>query len=311
MRYRYTYILLFTGFPLLLVLAIAGCTKEEAPENPYDSVSYGQQNGNDSIADPVSITGLHQRIFFPKCAVPGCHDGTFEPDFRTVQSSFSTLLFMQVNKRTLDSAKFFSYRVIPGDPDNSFLMERFTTSTADYMPSNSTRLSNTEINQVRAWINNGCPDADGQLPQQPNLAPNIVGYVAYSLSFVRLDTVRVNQVVYNPFVAPANSTMILPVVAYDTADGAAATLPQNFTVHELRLSTDKNNFSGSTVINLTWMSPAPVGFWQAAVNTAIWPVGTTVYFRAYFNDGFQLNPTEFPRAQSFDYYKTYYAFKVQ
>lgn len=298
-------------FLLSILLALVSCSKEETPENPYDSVNNNQNNNPDSIPDPSSITGLHQNIFFPKCAVPGCHDGTFEPDFRTVQSSFSTLLYMTVNKKTLDSAKIFTYRVIPNDPGNSFLMERLTTTTSEYMPSNSVRLSSTEITQVRNWINNGCPDADGQLPQKPNLPPNIVGYGAYTTSFVQLDTARVGGIVYNPFIAPANSTMLIPVIALDTADGTSATLPQNFTVHQLKFSTDKNNFNAATSINMTWMSPIPYGVWQATVNTAVWPVGTTVYFRAYFNDGFQLNPAEFPRTQSLDYYKTYFAFKVQ
>ncbi|MFN8154510.1 MAG: hypothetical protein U0Y08_09490 [Bacteroidia bacterium] len=307
-RNKYTLILCSI---LLMVSGIIGCSKEETPENPYDSVDYSNTNGNDTTPDPASITGLHQNLFFPKCAVPGCHDGTFEPDFRTVQSTFSTMLYMTVNKRTLDSAKIFTYRVIPDDPDNSFLMERLTTTTSEYMPSNSVRLSSAEIANVRTWINNGCPDADGQLPQKPNLPPNILGYNAYTTTYVRLDTSRVDNIVYNPFIAPANITMLIPVLAYDTADGTNATLPEDFTVHQLKLSTDKNNFSAATTVNMTWLSPIPVGVWQATVNTANWPAGTTVFFRAYFNDGFQLNPAEFPRNQSLDYYKTYFAFKVQ
>ena len=104
----------------LSVILISSCKKEETPDNPYDSVNYNNGGNEDSIPDPSSITGLHKNIFFPKCANPGCHDGTFEPDFRTVQSSFSTLIYMGVNKKTLDSVNFFNYRVIPNNESASF-----------------------------------------------------------------------------------------------------------------------------------------------------------------------------------------------
>lgn len=296
---------------MLVGVLFSACKKNETPDNPYDSVNYNPNPDNDSIPSPSSITGLHKNIFSPKCAVPGCHDGTFEPDFRTVQSTFSTLVYMGVNKLTLDSVNFFNYRVIPGDDTASFLMERLLTPTSDYMPSNSVRLPDADIANIRKWINDGCPDVNGDLPARPNLAPNVSGYIALNSSLVRIDTSRVNGVVFNPFIAPANATIILPVLALDTADGIYATPPQDFTEFKLKLSTDKNNFTSATTINAVWMSPIPYNVWQASVNTALWPVGTTVYFRVYVNDGFQVNPAEFPRAASLDYYKTYFAFKIQ
>ena len=296
---------------MLVGMLFSACKKNETPDNPYDSVNYNPDPDNDSIPSPSSITGLHKNIFSPKCAVPGCHDGTFEPDFRTVQSTFSTLVYMSVNKLTLDSVNFFNYRVIPGDDTASFLMERLLTPTSDYMPSNSVRLPDADIANIRKWINDGCPDVNGDLPTRPNLAPNVNGYIALNSSLVRIDTSRVDGVVFNPFIAPANATIILPVLALDTADGIYATHPQDFTDFKLKLSTDKNNFTTATTINAVWMSPIPYNVWQASVNTALWPVGTTVYFRVYVNDGFQVNPAEFPRAASLDYYKTYFAFKIQ
>jgi hypothetical protein len=296
---------------IMTCMFFSACKKSETPENPYDSVNYNPNPDNDSVPSPSSITGLHKNIFSPKCAVPGCHDGTFEPDFRTVQSTFSTLVYMSVNKLTLDSVNFFNYRVIPGDDTASFLLERLLTPTSDYMPSNSVRLPDADIANIRKWINDGCPDVNGDLPTRPNLAPNVNGYIALNSSLVRIDTSRVDGVVFNPFIAPANSSIVLPVLVLDTADGIYATPPQNFTVHDLKFSTDKNNFSAATTITATWMSPIPYNVWQASVNTALWPVGTTVYFRVYMNDGFQASPAEFPRAASLDYYKTYFAFKIQ
>ncbi|MBL7924717.1 MAG: hypothetical protein JNL88_11010 [Bacteroidia bacterium] len=309
--------LVFTFFrcrrllPALLLLLAVACGKEEENVNPYDAVNYNPGGSTDSVPDPASITGLHKNIFFPKCANPGCHDGTFEPDFRTVQSTFSTLVYMGVNKRTLDSLKFFSYRVIPGDESNSFLLERLLTTTSDYMPSNGIRLPASDINHIRQWIQQGCPDVNGDLPQKPDLLPNIIGYIAFNTSLVRIDTIRQGGVSYMPFLAPANASFYLPLLALDTADGTSATDPANFTVHEIRWSLDRNNFSGAQVINATWFSPLPYGVWQVLVNTTQWSPGTTVYFRVYMNDGLHALPAEFPRNQTMDFYKTYFAFLVQ
>lgn len=294
-----------------VLMFMAACEKKESPENPYDSVNYNLGNVQDTVPDPASITGLHKNIFFPKCANPGCHDGTFEPDFRTVQSTYSTLVYMGVNKTTLDSLSFYEYRVVPGSLSSSFLMERLLTTTSDYMPSNGVRLPNADIANIRKWVQDSCPDTYGQIPQQPNLPPNIIGYIAADLQFVRIDTVRLGGVPFNPFVAPANTSFYMPIVALDTADGSLATDPVNFTVHEVKLSTSKDDFSSAISVNAAWNTPIPFDIWQAVINTSLWPVGTTVYFRLYFNDGFQSAPAEFPKNSSVDFYKTYYSFIIQ
>lgn len=294
-------LIVFVGF-------LSSCKKTESP-NPYGSLGNGGGAVDDSVPSPFSITGLHQNIFFPKCANPGCHDGTFEPDFRTVQSTFSTMVYMAVNKLTVDSITFFQHRVLPGNATASFLMERLITQTSDYMPSNGQRLSAEEIGNIRQWIMDGCPDLNGDLPQRPNLPPNVLGYVALNSAFVRIDTMRSGGISYNPFIAPLNSTIYLPVLALDTADGTAATDPFDFTVHELRFSTLKDDFTSAQTVVATWFSPYNV--WMATLSTNPWIQGTTVYFRVYMNDGFQALPTEFPRASSPDFYKTYFAFTVQ
>ena len=127
----------------------------------------------------------------------------------------------------------------------------------------------------------------------------------------RLDTSRQNGIGYLPFYAPANKSMYLVLVALDTADGTTATDPINFTEHKIKWSLDPNNFVGAQTINAFWNTPIPFPYWQAIINTSQWSVGTTVYFRVYMNDGFQALPSELPRNQSPDYYKTYFAFIVQ
>ena len=295
----------------LILLLVYSCTKtnDPKPENPYDSVNYDSAHNNTTEPDPNSITGLHKNIFSVKCANPGCHDGTFEPDYRTIQSTYSTLVYQPVNKVTLDSIKFYSLRVVPHDVSNSWIIERLTTQTTEYMPSNGERLSQEEIDHVKNWINAGCPDVDGHLPVKPNLQPNIIAYVALDAANNRLDTVRMGGIAINPFLVDPATTMNVLFVATDTADGADATDPSLFPVKEIHFSLNKDNFSGASVIAATfyiaafnaWVVPVPVS----------WPSGTTVYFRVNVNDGDHVQNSEFPRTSSIDYYKTIYAFHVR
>jgi hypothetical protein len=295
----------------ILIALLFSCSKEEAPENPYDSIDRSGNENPPVVPDPNSITGLHKNIFFPKCANPGCHDGTFEPDFRTVESSFSTLVFHRVNKVTLDSMKIYSERVIPNNLADSWLIERLTTPTTEYMPSNSTRLSTAEIDHVKNWINAGCPDVNGILPVKPNLQPNIIGYVAVdSATSTRLDTVRVGNFPLNPFITPGNKSMRILFVATDTADGNEATDPALFVVKEIHFSTDKDNFNGASVIQATLYIPQ-YNAWLVEVPANLWTAGTTIYFRIHVNDGHHTDDSEFPNDLSVEYYKTLYAFYVQ
>ncbi|HQF27982.1 MAG TPA: hypothetical protein PLD36_05145 [Bacteroidia bacterium] len=295
----------------VIILLVSSCKKDDAPENPYDNIDYSNNSGNDTVLDPASIAGLHKNIFVKRCANPGCHDGTFEPDFRTVQSSWSTLVYQPVNIFTVDSINFFNYRVIPGDAEHSFLHDRITSATSDYMPSNSVRLTATEINYIKTWINNGAKDMYGNTPVKPDLPPIVNGYAAFDGNFYRIDTIRVGGIFTNPFIAPANSTFYLPFLATDTADGSSATNPAAYTVHKIKFSTNKNDFSNATLLNAVWNVPIPFDIWQGAVNTSQWPVGTIVYFRVYVNDGHQTSDMEFPRNSMPDYYKTYCSFKIQ
>ena len=297
---------------LILLAGISSCKNDDTPANPYDGIDRTVNTNTPNEPDPNSIAGIHKNILFPLCANPGCHDGTFEPDYRTVESSFSTLVYHRVNKVTLDSTKFYSERVIPHNTADSWLIERLTTTTSEYMPSNSVRLSSDQIDHVKNWINAGCPDVNGNLPGKPNLQPNIVGYVAVdSLTTSRLDTIRQNNFPLNPFLMPGNKAMRILFVATDTADGNDATDPSAYTVKEIHFSTDKNNFMGGMNIP-SFFYLAQFKAWLVDVPPNLWAAGTTVYFRIYVNDGHHTgNNSEFPRNESIDYYKTLYAFYVQ
>ncbi|MBK9541573.1 MAG: hypothetical protein IPO49_04570 [Bacteroidetes bacterium] len=297
-------------FIAVLFTAAWSCKNDEEPVNPYDSIDHSTSTTTPNPPDPNSIAGLYKNIFSVKCNNPGCHDGTFEPDFRTVESSYATLVYQSVNKLTLDSTKFYSYRTIPNNVDDSWLIERLTTSTTEYMPSNGIRLSASDIDHVKNWINSGCPDMNGVAAVKPNLPPNITGFAAFDIAGTQIDTNRLNDNPINPFLVTAGTYMSIGFVTTDTADGTSATDPGQFTVKEIHFSTDKDNFSGSTVLVATTYVSA-YSAWLAYLPSVNWPVGTTVYFRIYVNDGHHANNTEFPRYDSPDYYKTYFSFYVQ
>ena len=62
------------------------------PQNPFDTITPPSPPVTTPI-DSSTFLGLHEYIFSTTCAVPGCHDGHFEPDFRSVQSSYNTMVY--------------------------------------------------------------------------------------------------------------------------------------------------------------------------------------------------------------------------
>src|SRR5690606_21384986 len=117
--------------------------KENLESNPFEVINEGMGEGDDTL-NPTSFAGLHKKIFSTKCAMPLCHDGTFEPDFRTIESAYNTLVYHPVVKNNVNND--FTYRVVPHDPDNSWLMERLITDDPGLgrMPIYAEPLSQTE-----------------------------------------------------------------------------------------------------------------------------------------------------------------------
>jgi hypothetical protein len=294
-----------------VILFYSSCSKDdEVPANPYSGINYNTDTATEQNPDPYSITGLHKNIFNVKCNVPGCHDGTFEPDFRSVQSAYSTLVYQQVNKVTVNNIDSFTYRVVPFDVASSFIHERITTTTPDYMPSNGNRLSPAEINQIDTWIMNGAKDMNGNTPTAPNNLPTVQTYLAYDsivggfpVATSRVDSIRYNNVPYNPFVVQQNDSVMFVFFVQDDS-----TSIQNLQVNQLKFSLDKNNFSSAQVVNAYYAFIYPV--WLAKIKVT-WPVGTQVYFRYYVKDTDNPATVEFPRTEQPIYYKLYYSFIVQ
>lgn len=284
------------------LLVIFSC--EKTPDNPYDTVDYDTDTTTVTTPDPNTIVGLHRNIFFPRCAKSGCHDGTFEPDYRTVMSTYSTLVYQPVIKNHCgdDSSQFFKLRVIPFNADSSFLIERLTTSTSDYMPSNGSRLSASDLDHIRTWINSGAKDENGNIPVAPNLPPVVNGIYAIDQTTLQADTSRLGGIPYNPLiVAPGQNIYVIVGVEDDSTDYA------NLTQNQMKFSYDMDDFSSATTVNAIYF----FGYWAVPVNSANYTPNDTVFFRYYVNDGDHVQPTEFPRDDYPFYYKYYCSFIIQ
>ena len=307
--------LITLSFLLSLLVFVPACTKEvEEPDNPFSIIDYGALPSPEDTINPASITGLHRNVFLPKCAVPGCHDGNFEPDFRSVQSSYSTMVYATVTKN--NDAGTFTYRVVPGDTAMSVLHERITNccfvNQDDRMPQDNigTGLPQADINNISAWILDGAKSANGTVPVQPDLMPVITYFAAINTTFdveLSAQNNRVDSIIFNPFKIAAGTASFY-VSALVTDD---QTPINQFQVNQLKISTEMDDFSAAQSFNATYVEiPGQAPVWLVNVNSAAFVPGQTYFMRYYVNDGQHPTNTEFPEDDSIIQYKTYWSFIV-
>jgi hypothetical protein len=305
---------------ILLLLMAFGCGKETPPPpNPFDAITDTLIDMPDLPPDSNRITGIHSFIFSQKCAVPGCHDGNFEPDFRTVQSSWSTLVYHPLVKS--DSTGYFKFRVEPFQPDKSWLHERITTNdpVLGRMPLYDNPLSPALIKNIRNWINAGAPDMFGNVSGLPNTQPQFKGLAAFLdlpvFGEYRVDTIRSEP--YYPFGVLANQSLTIWLDISD--DSTAISALSNGKMH---FSSDFDDFPGMLIRNAVFSAapkfvpdfygPGMPGefYWKVEVNTGQFPVGEVTFMRFYVEDGSHPNPFEFPKDEHPLEYKTYMSFYV-
>lgn len=162
---------LWTTILLASIMLFNACSKDEpAPDNPFNDPNL-QPPPEDTITidtitiDPTSLAGLHANIFRPTCANSGCHDGNFEPDFRTIGSTYNTLL--NHNAISTDTTVTPAIlRVVPYSIDSSMLwyrMNNFLPESSGIMPLESNdsdwqENKDEHLNNIRTWIENGAPN---------------------------------------------------------------------------------------------------------------------------------------------------------
>ncbi|TVR76262.1 MAG: hypothetical protein EA412_14030 [Chitinophagaceae bacterium] len=325
---------IYTVFLLLslMIFTIQACKKEEkvidrilpeVPFNPYDTIDYGNINIDPIIPDSNTFAFLQQKVFSVKCANPACHDGTFEPDFRTISSSYNTLVYHPVFKNTPD--EFYTYRVVPGDTTNSWLWDRVTTDdpVLGKMPLYDT-LENWQLTSIKNWILQDAKDVFGNSPDFTGYKPGFFGNLAYipALNNMRVDTIRYQDIFFYPFIVPQNVDLQIWIGLYEQ-NVAGDFLPGSGLGHnKVKYSVNSpNNFSNAMELNLNkqftpFFAPSLFGadlpyFHYFTLNTGQFQVGDIVYIRSYVSKQGGSTIYEVPGQDDQPYLFSYFSFIVQ
>lgn len=301
----------------LLIFLIIACNKD-AP-NPYKDV---QQIPIDSLniykPDPKSFEGLHANIFRPTCANSGCHDGTFEPDFRTISSSYNTLVYQKIIKN--DPQNSYTYRVKPGSSAESVLYNRLTQDIDGQSgimplviePSSDWPMKKDEnIANIKAWIDNGAKDIFGNVPSLSNKVPQMQGVLGKT--DIWLDRKDSGQGSLK--VKDTESHLDLYFAFSDD------NTPSNqLTNARIKFSKNPDDFVNATSIPLTILTQALTNtgyygnqvsyFHTIGINPKDYAkLGETIYFRVYVTDASGVE-TEIPTNDGVYYIKNYFSFNI-
>lgn len=115
-----------------------------------------------TVTPPPSGTTLAQvqaAIFTPTCAVSGCHFGAAPQEGMNLENGNTFANTVNIPSSEVPSLD----RVKPGDPNNSYLVQKVegTAAVGERMPLSGPALSQSEINMIRDWITNGAQDDVG------------------------------------------------------------------------------------------------------------------------------------------------------
>jgi hypothetical protein len=297
------------GWAIMVTLFIAfNACKREEPVNPYDEISDENEVVNPIEALPVgNFAWLHAKIFSPTCANSGCHDGSFEPHFNTISSSYNTLVNHPV---IANDAQFsFLHRVVPGDVGASLLYERLVNeipNTTGIMPpvvdanSDWNDRKNEYLAAIASWINAGAPDMFGNLPVDGavDFPPVVEGLLVFAPGSTTDPYTRdPESAAVSPIRVPAAMVDVRVAVVDDH------TPPQNMALSELRIATTINALASAPSLPLL-LVPAlqQTGFTGGetlyhhlvSIDLSGYQSGTVLFLRTFFDDGVQPTVTAIP-----------------
>jgi len=311
---KYTGFILIT-FSVAFLSTISSCEKTE-PLNPFI-----RENPTDSLdidtVNPKSIQGLYQNIFKPNCTTSGCHDGTFPPDFRSLESTYNSLVWADIVSNTTPPK---DYMVTPGNADNSVLLDRLTSfvpNTSGQMPlevlpeSNYPDKKDEYYQNIRDWINDGAKDIFGNAAITVNLRPQLNGFNITQTGSSTIFGRNVKGVIQ----VPSSVTDIdFYINIYDNE-----TAVSNLTINELHTSISRDDFSVATVYTMNIISPvnqpaylsssAPFHH-KVSINNIdqLWAENQRVFIKIIVNDGTNPN-SDLPGLNTLEHLKNYYSFE--
>ncbi len=305
---------------LSLFVLIQSCKKDSAV-NPYDDPALKAPNKTvtDPSYDPNGFTYIYKNVFKPTCANSGCHDGSFEPDFRTINSAYNTLVYQPVISN--DASKTFTYRVVPGNVSLSLLHKRLIQDPFGLIGQGRMPWNNPNWNTVPAnaqyiqnivnWINAGAKDMMGVAPTIGNNNPRTIGVQIFPAGNTTSPYSRIKD---DPINVPANTTVDIWTSIQDDV-----TLPQNMVVTEIKLSTKPYDFVNIATQSLVYSTPfsgkdfwgGPVSFTHklASFSTTYSP-GTILYIRTYTKDTDHTDVCEMPNDGTNEGVFRYFTIKI-
>ncbi|MFN0200128.1 MAG: hypothetical protein ACKVTZ_01330 [Bacteroidia bacterium] len=307
----------------LFCLILAACQEDTPnlpPKNPFDEYDSIPDTPSDSTpsVDAKSFAGIHQTVFRPTCANSGCHDGTFEPDFRTIESSYNTLVLHPIIKNNPQNT--FQYRVVPNNVAASQLWERLThdiDGQSGIMPlaidpdSDWETKKDEYLANIQAWIAGGAKDMFGNAPQSGNLQPTMKGLVAFASGS---STPLLREGNTGSVLIPAGTNNI--DIWFSFADDNAQA--QDLQVNQVKFSTLQNDFSNSNANNLQILNPImQMGYFgtntdythKFTLDISTYSSGALIYARAFVKDPTLSVTTEIPTTGSPSYIKLYFSLK--
>ncbi|MFT4677925.1 MAG: hypothetical protein ACI84C_000288 [Flavobacteriales bacterium] len=309
---------------MCIIALIASCKKDD-PVNPYDDIVRVLNDNPEADDLPVgNFAWLQAKVFGPTCANSGCHDGTFEPAFSTITSSYNTLVNHPVI--TNDDNGTFTYRVVPGDAENSLLHERLTTfipNTSGIMPlewdpdSDWPENEDFYISQVAIWIDAGAKNMYGQAPNSSSLdfPPSAEGLVVFPSGNTTTPYPRNEDGVgITPILVEAAEIDIWIRVTDDI------TALDDFPAAFVKLAADLGGFPTEVTHDLIYSSPLTaldftnqdaLFYYKATVDLTGASSGQTFFLRAYLDDGEQTDITEIPNDGSSNVINALFLLSVQ
>lgn len=297
----------------VIIMLAGACEKSSDPVNPFDGQVVNQDTVKLEIINPEpnSIAGIYQNVFKPTCANVGCHDGTFEPDFRTMESAYNTLVYQVPIKNDGN----YTFRVEPYKTQQSVLLARLKNLLTPAMPiqiepdSDWPQKKDQYINHIQTWIANGAPDITGNIRTQNHPMPELIGAGAAEANVWMTRSQNTG-----PIIMPVNATSIRLFFAFSHA----LIMPDQFTYNKIAFSSDANDFSGASQQSLQILGTPRVerSFYGELVSYThyidINPAAFNLqeeqwYFRVYVQD--EQNPvTEIPTNNGIYYIKNYMSF---
>ena len=291
------------------------CKKEDPPVNPFD----GQVINQDTVRlelvnpEPASIAGIYKNILKPTCANVGCHDGTFEPDYRTLESAYNTLVYQVPIKNDGN----YTYRVHPYNPHKSVILARLKNLITPAMPiqiepdSDWPQKKDEYISNIQTWIMNGAPDIMGNVRQINYPAPVLLGAGASEGG---------NWMMRNGGTGPLIMPKDAPSVRLYFAFSHDVLMPQELLYNKIAFTDNANAVDSSTQLSLQLLPAARYerGFYGSVVaythyidinpSTDFDQQQAQWFFRVYVQD--DQNPvTEIPTDNGIFYIKSYMSFR--